>query len=183
MNFKPEINLAEDDNNQNLSFKSAENPKKEDLDIGEINLIYRGQKNMFESGKNAHRYDVLYKTFIRAVRRYLWMLFEKKSSILHRFEIKHLNFIENMLLSFMINTSNNIQAIKLLKKVVRVIYILFLDFSKVISTRFQTKTTHRRSYQSYFIQYVVVFQGFSIKNSFSAIMFQICSRSTSSQDL
>ena len=53
MNFKPEINLAEDDNIKIFSFKSEESPKKEDLDIGEINLIYRGQKNMYERGKNA----------------------------------------------------------------------------------------------------------------------------------
>ena len=76
-NFKSEINLAIDDKSQLFMASSAKVSKKEDMVVEDVNLAYRGQKHMFKKGKNADRYDVLFKTFIRAVRRYLWELFEK----------------------------------------------------------------------------------------------------------
>ena len=76
--FKPEINLAEDEKKQLLISKPVENSKKLDMVVENVNLSYRGQKNMFKRGKYAERYDVLSKNFIRGVRRYLWELFEKE---------------------------------------------------------------------------------------------------------
>ena len=74
--FKPEINLT-----PNIEdIKSLQNNLKEPTysDNNEINLNYKGHKNMWEKGKNAERRDVVYKTFIRSVRRYLWSLFSSK---------------------------------------------------------------------------------------------------------
>ena len=76
--FKSEIDLAEEEKKQNLISKFAGGPKREDMVVKNVNLAYKGQKNMFKRGKNAERYDVLNKNFIRAVRRYLWELFKKE---------------------------------------------------------------------------------------------------------
>ena len=76
--FKSEINLAEEEKKQILISKSAGGPKREDMVVENVNLAYRGQKNMFKRGKYAERYDVLSKNFVRGVRRYLWELFEKE---------------------------------------------------------------------------------------------------------
>ena len=78
--FKPEINLS--DSNQDLfTTKFAATSKSSEIKAEDVNLAYRGQKNMFKKGKNAERKDVTYKTFIRAVRRYLWTLFEKEFDV------------------------------------------------------------------------------------------------------
>ena len=76
--FKSEINLAEEEKKQILISKFARGPKREDMVVENVNLAYKGQKNMFKRGKNAERYDVLNKNFIRAVRRYMWELFKKE---------------------------------------------------------------------------------------------------------
>ena len=44
----------------------------------EVNLAYRGQKNLHQRGKHAQRIDVLFKNFIRSTRRYLWEMFSKE---------------------------------------------------------------------------------------------------------
>ena len=46
-----------------------------------VSLSYRGNKHMNPKGKFAERGDVLYKSFIRASRRYLWVMFEKEFDV------------------------------------------------------------------------------------------------------
>lgn len=43
-----------------------------------INLSYRGQKHDFMIGKYAARHDVLYKTLLRTMRRFLWELYTQR---------------------------------------------------------------------------------------------------------
>ena len=61
--------------------KFSRGSKSEDISIDKVNLDYIGNKHMFEKGENAERRDVLYKNFIRAIRRYLWVLFENEFDI------------------------------------------------------------------------------------------------------
>ena len=80
-NFKSEINLLDDGFELFKFSKSSEALKSADLGIEEVNLTYRGHKHMFTKGLNAERRDVLYKSFIRATRRYLWTMFENEFDI------------------------------------------------------------------------------------------------------
>ena len=80
-NFKSEINLWNDRFELFKFSKSSKVLKSADLGIQEVNLTYRGQKNMFTKGVNAERRDVLYKSLIRATRRYLWAMFENEFDI------------------------------------------------------------------------------------------------------
>ena len=75
--FKSEINLINDDIQATFVSKPSETVKSEDLPINNVKLDYRGHKHMFSKGRYAERRDVLYKSFIRATRRYLWEMFEK----------------------------------------------------------------------------------------------------------
>ena len=54
--------------------KSSEVLKSADLGIEKVDLTYKGQKHKFTKGVNAERRDVLYKSLIRATRRYLWKI-------------------------------------------------------------------------------------------------------------
>ena len=55
--------------------------KSNDENEDKIILSYRGNKNTIPKGKFAERGDVLYKKFIRATRRYLWVMFEKEFDV------------------------------------------------------------------------------------------------------
>jgi hypothetical protein len=70
-NLKAEINLTESD--QLSTFINFKYP--------EISLKYRGQKHNFDRGANAERKDILCKNLLRALRRYLWELFQKENNI------------------------------------------------------------------------------------------------------
>lgn len=104
--FKPEINLR--DESDNLSYTPLNSKWSEELESEQtkpaVNLHYRGQKNLFSKGKYSERRDVIYKTLMRSLRRFLLELFlteaefqtfsKKKSSIeyydeLSRFYLKH----------------------------------------------------------------------------------------------
>ena len=74
--FKPEINLSSDAEDL-FTGRPAEAVKSNEIKVEEVNLTYRGHKHMFSKGKYAERVDVVYKTFVRAVRRFLWTLFEQ----------------------------------------------------------------------------------------------------------
>ena len=80
-NFKSEINLLDDEFELFKFSKPSEVLKSVDLGIVGVNLSYREQKNMFTKGVNAERRDVLYKSFIRATRRYLWTMFGNEFDI------------------------------------------------------------------------------------------------------
>jgi hypothetical protein len=64
--FKPEIDLSE-----KKLFETAPIETK----ASKINIFYRGQKNNFVKGKNAERKDVIHKTLLRGIRRFLWEKF------------------------------------------------------------------------------------------------------------
>ena len=76
-NFKSEINLSHSVSDQIKLWFPSDVSKSVDLCLEKINLTYRGHKHMFVKGVNAERRDVLYKSFIRALRRYLWTMFDK----------------------------------------------------------------------------------------------------------
>ena len=76
-NFKSEINLSHSVTDQIKFWFPSDVSKSSDLCLEEINLTYRGHKHMFVKGVNAERRDVLYKNFIRALRRYLWTMFDR----------------------------------------------------------------------------------------------------------
>ena len=78
--FKPEIKLNEDED-QLFVWKSSDPPKNENTFTEEINLAYKGQKHLQPKGIHSERKDVLYKSLIRAVRRYLWSMFAKEFDI------------------------------------------------------------------------------------------------------
>lgn len=85
--FVPEIDLKEDTKKTQMSIEAdteakAKNPfschhstKDSSCETQEVNLKYKGQKNSYTKGTFAERVDVLYKTLIRSIRRYLWDLF------------------------------------------------------------------------------------------------------------
>ena len=75
--FKPEINLLNDDDKVLFVSKPSEILINENATTNNVKLDYRGHKHMLLKGKHAERRDVLYKCFIRATRRYLWEMFEK----------------------------------------------------------------------------------------------------------
>ena len=74
--FRPEINLSAETEDL-FTGRKVEIAKNNEIKVEEVNLTYRGHKHMFSKGKYAERGDVVYKTFIRAVRRFLWTLFEQ----------------------------------------------------------------------------------------------------------
>ena len=76
--FKAEIKLS--DEAGDILF-TKEEIKEFKIEDPEVNLSYRGQKNLHQRGKHAHRIDILFKSFIRWTRRYLWELFEKEYDI------------------------------------------------------------------------------------------------------
>ena len=47
--------------------------------MSEVNLSYRGQKNNIEKGKFAERSDVILKTLLRTMRRFLWQIFKAEN--------------------------------------------------------------------------------------------------------
>ena len=84
--FIPEVQLEEDQKVQKINFKTEtkkdtakESSSKE---ICQVKLNYKGQKNDYCKGTFAERVDVVYKTLLRSVKRYLWDLF------LSQFDIK-----------------------------------------------------------------------------------------------
>ena len=79
--LKNEATLSDHDDAQLHFNKNSEKPISEDKKTEEVNLEYRGNKSNFSKGKFAERYDVICKTLIRAVRRYLWELFEKQFDV------------------------------------------------------------------------------------------------------
>ena len=80
-NFNPEINLWDDGFELFKFSKSTEVLKSADLGVEKVNLTYKGQKHMSTKGVNSERRDVLYKSLMRATRRYLWNLFENEFDI------------------------------------------------------------------------------------------------------
>ena len=74
--FKPEINLSNNDTKDWLLFISQAKVTK--INSPEVNLWYKGNKNMHQKGKYWERTDVVLKTLIRSTRRYLWELFESQ---------------------------------------------------------------------------------------------------------
>ena len=78
--FKPEIKLNEDEDRLFVC-NSSGTPKNDNTFAEEVNLAYRGQKHLQPKGMHSERKDVLYKSLIRAVRRYLWSMFEKEFDI------------------------------------------------------------------------------------------------------
>ena len=79
--LKKEIILSDHDYARLHSTKNSKKSINEDLKTEEVNLEYRGNKSNFIKGKFAERYDVICKTLIRSVRRYLWELFEKQFDV------------------------------------------------------------------------------------------------------
>ena len=57
--------------------ETQESPKKGD----EVNLNYKGNKHYRGKGTNAERIDILYKNFLRSIRRYLWHMFTSEYDI------------------------------------------------------------------------------------------------------
>ena len=78
--FKSEIKLNENEE-QLFVNKSSDSSKNDNIFAEEVNLAYRGQKHLHPKGIHSERKDVLYKSFIRAVRRYLWSMFVKEFDI------------------------------------------------------------------------------------------------------
>ena len=70
--FKPEIDLSEQQ-----PYETAPVGTKE----SKVNIFYRGQKNNFLKGKNAERKDVIHKTLLRGVIRFLWEKFTAEHDV------------------------------------------------------------------------------------------------------
>ena len=66
---------------KDIDSKELPDSKSNNDSKNKVSLSYRGNKHMNPKGKFAERGDVLYKSFIRASRRYLWMMFEKEFDV------------------------------------------------------------------------------------------------------
>ena len=86
LHFKPEISLTEssDPLTQPLPDSKWSEEQGSEQTKPVVNLNYRGNKHMFNKGKYSERRDVLYKTLMRTVRRFLWEMFESEAE-LHTF--------------------------------------------------------------------------------------------------
>lgn len=92
--FVPEIDLKDDPKqeikNAKISLAMDSEPKEKGklgsnvstkdsfIESSEVNLKYKGQKNSFSKGTYAERVDVVYKTLLRSIRRYLWEIFTQE---------------------------------------------------------------------------------------------------------
>ncbi|CAI2378189.1 unnamed protein product [Moneuplotes crassus] len=91
--FVPEIKLEDKNRDTQISpthrvisklnsDSSAHNFTKESLnEVHSVSLSYKGQKNSFKKGASAERVDIVHKTLLRSIRRFLYELLNKEHNL------------------------------------------------------------------------------------------------------